>query len=264
MTPGELARVAALGTNGWLSTDHVSWVVNHLNSLKHDIICVCPNIVVNITQTMERHARSFNIDKVKAAFFVINVGMNNDGTTFMGSWSSAGSHWVVVYAEFQPKQLLYCDSSAWKAPQGLVDMVNSYKQHLPGVSTFDQGDLQLAHVPSPRNTGRPHICSIQCRNYPLLTCSDICGVISLIIPSLALLDRPVFDFMIGPRTINTIYLQTPSQYTYFLRRVLMTWFAEEQVKTDLVSPRNFTRVQYIFNHDHTFASQENNSDKKNT
>ena len=104
MTPGELARVAALGTNGWLSTDHVSWVVNHLNSLKHDIICLFPNILVNITRTMEKHARSFNIGKVKGALFVINVGKNSDGTTFMGSWTRAGSHWVVVYAAFRPKQ----------------------------------------------------------------------------------------------------------------------------------------------------------------
>lgn len=43
-TPDELAHVS---DDGWLSTDHVSWVVNFFNSLKRDVICICPNTVVN-------------------------------------------------------------------------------------------------------------------------------------------------------------------------------------------------------------------------
>jgi len=172
MTPDELARLSALRVDGWLSTDHVSWVVYYLNNLKRDVICICPNTVVDPAREMQRHGRKSNLDKLNSI----------------------------------------------------------------------QGNS-------------PHVCSTQCRNYPVQTCSDVCGVISLIVASLSVLDRPVFEFMIGARASNTIYLQVPSEYNCYLRRVLMTWFVEEKVITELVSPRNFTtNIQFLFNHDHTFAS----------
>jgi len=252
MTPDELARLSALRVDGWLSTDHVSWVVYYLNNLKRDVICICPNTVVDPAREMQRHGRKSNLDKLNSILFVINVGKQSDDTTFVGSWQKAGSHWIVVNADFRSKKVLYCDSSAWSAPPNIIELVNSYIQHIPTAAKFIQRDLQLAHVSSPyqiKQGNSPHVCSTQCRNYPVQTCSDVCGVISLIVASLSVLDRPVFEFMIGARA------QVPSEYNCYLRRVLMTWFVEEKVITELVSPRNFTtNIQFLFNHDHTFAS----------
>ena len=79
-----------------------------------------------------------------------------------------------------------------------------------------------------------HMCDWRCRNYPLQTCSDVCGVIVLIIAALAALDRPLFQFLIGPSEKSQVYLQRPSQHAYFLRRIIMCWFAESRTEINYV------------------------------
>lgn len=79
-----------------------------------------------------------------------------------------------------------------------------------------------------------HMCDWRCRNYPLQTCSDVCGVIVLIIAALAALDRPLFQFLIGPSEKSQVYLQRPSQHAYFLRRIIMCWFAESRIEINYV------------------------------
>ena len=79
-----------------------------------------------------------------------------------------------------------------------------------------------------------HMCDWRCRNYPLQTCSDVCGVIVLIIAALAALDRPLFQFLIGPSEKSQVYPQRPSQHAYFLRRIIMCWFAESRIEINYV------------------------------
>ena len=80
-----------------------------------------------------------------------------------------------------------------------------------------------------------HMCDWRCRNYPLQTCSDVCGVIVLITAALAALDRPLFQFLIGPSEKSQVYLQCPRQHVYFLRRIIiMCWFAESRIEINYV------------------------------
>ena len=62
---------------------------------------------------------------------------------------------------------------------------------------------------------------------------EVCGVIVLIIAALAALDRPLFQFSIGPSEKSQVYLQRPSQHAYFLRRI-MCWFAESRIEINYV------------------------------
>ena len=58
------------------------------------------------------------------------------------------SHWVLVVVEIRPfKQILYCDTLAWKPPSDIIDVVNSYLSHIPRIGTFDDTHLFLAHHP---------------------------------------------------------------------------------------------------------------------
>ena len=75
-----------------------------------------------------------------------------------------------------------------------------------------------------------HMCDWRCCNYPLRTCSDKCGVIVLINVVLVALDHPLFQFLIGPYKKGQVYLQCPSQHAYYLRRILMRWFAKCRVE----------------------------------
>ena len=140
------------------------------------------------------------------------------------------SHWVLVAVEIRPfKQILYCDTLAWKPPSDIIDVVNSYISHIPRIGKFDDTHLFLAH--HPMATFRfGHTCDWRCLNYPLPTCSDVCEVIVLIIAALAALDRLLFQFLIGPSEKSEVYLQRPSQHAYFLRRIMMCWFAESRIE----------------------------------
>lgn len=47
--------------------------------------------------------------------------------------------------------------------------------------------------------------------------------------------RPtLFQYMIGPFEKGEIYLQKPSQHTYYLGRILMSWFAESRIEINYV------------------------------
>ena len=139
-----------------------------------------------------------------------------------------------MFVEIRPlKQILYCDTLAWKPPSDIIDVVNSYISHIPRIEKYDDTHLFLAHH-SMATSRFGHMCDWRCRNYPLQTCSDVCGVIVLIIAALAALDRPLFQFLIGPSEKSQVYLQRPSQHAYFLRRIIMRWFAESRIEINYV------------------------------
>ena len=81
-----------------------------------------------------------------------------------------------MIVEIRPfKQILYCDTLAWKPPSDIIDVVNSYISHIPRIGKFDDTHLFLAH--HPMATSRfGHMCDWRCCNYPLQTCSEVCGV----------------------------------------------------------------------------------------
>ena len=161
------------------------------------------------------------------------------------------SHWVLVVVEIRPfKQILYCDTLAWKPPSDIIDVVNSYISHIPRIGKFDDTHLFLAH--QPMATSRfGHMCDWRCRNYPLQTCSDVCGVIVLIIAALEAVDRPLFQFFIGPSEKSQVYLQRPSQHAYFLRRIIMHWFAESHIQINYVLLHHDSRDNVRTESDHS-------------
>ena len=163
----------------------------------------------------------------------LNVSKEN-GQTFIGTMNKLGNHWVLVVVEIRPfKRILYCDTLAWKPPSDIIDVVNSYISHIPRIEKYDDTHLFLAHH-SMATSRFGHMCDWRCRNYPLQTCSDVCGVIVLIIAALAVLDQPLFQFLIGPSEKSQVYLQRPNQHAYFLRRIMMCWFAESRIEINYV------------------------------
>ena len=170
-------------------TSHANDLLSQLNTMQQDTMLLCPNAVVNIKNEMARKRKVFNLGTVKRLVLPLNVGKRN-GKTFIGGINNSGNHWVLVVVELRPfKRILYCDTLAWNPPSNIVDVVNSFVNHMPRVGMYDDTHFFLAH--SPMATSRlGHVCDWRCRNYPLqTTCSDICGVIVLINTALATLDR---------------------------------------------------------------------------
>ena len=200
----------------------------------------------------------FNFGTVKRLVLPLNVGQRN-GQTFIGGINDSGDHWVLVVVELRLfKRILYCDTLAGKPPSNIIDVVNSYTSHIPRVGMYDEKHLFLAH--DPMATSRlGHVCDWRCRNYPLQTCSDICGVIVLITAAVAALDRTLFQYLIGPFERGEIYLQRPSQHAYYLRRILMSWFAESRIEINYVLLHPGWRDDIPTKSDHTFCLRRDTS-----
>ena len=147
LSPAELACPASFGSRGWVSTDHLSWVIGALNRAQEDALVICPDMVVDIGQEMKRQAHNFSFGSLQRMVFVLNVGRNKEGV-FAGNFRNPGRHWVLVVAELgRPwKKIIYCDSLAWEAPRNLLKLVNSYTTHM-SIGTFTRKDVLLAHNP---------------------------------------------------------------------------------------------------------------------
>lgn len=179
MTADELARLAASGTQGWVSTDHVTWVLKQLNDMQNDTMLLCPNVVVNIHNEMTRKAKLFNLGTLKRLVFALNVGQR-DGKTFIGGPQNGGNHWVLVDVELRPfMKIIYCDTLAWQPPPDIIDVVNDFVRYIPQVGMYKKSHLVLAHSPGATNW-QGQEGAWRCRNYSLQSCTDICGVITLV------------------------------------------------------------------------------------
>ena len=118
----------------------------------------------------------------------------------------------------------------------------------------------LAHSPSATNW-QGHECDWRCRNYSLQSCTDICGVITLVNAAVVALYSPLFQWLTGPVIRESIFLQRPTQYWLYLRRVLMSWFAESRIEIDYALPPVGWSGKNPEKSDHTFCSRPNNATK---
>ena len=203
--------------------------------MQNDTMLLCPNVVVNIHNEMTRKAKLFNLGTLKRLVFVLNVGQR-DGKTFIGGPQNGGDHWVLVDVELRPfMKIIYCDTLAWQPPPDIIDVVNDFVRYIPQVGMYKKSHLVLAHSPGATNW-QGHECDWRCRNYSLQSCSDICGVITLVNAAVVTLYTPLFQWLTGPLIRESIFLQRPTQYWLYLRRVLMSWFAEDRIEIDYVLP----------------------------
>lgn len=124
--------------------------------------------------------------------------------------------------------------------------------------------MSIVHSPA-ASTNLSHQCDWRCRNYPLQTCSDICGVIVLISAALVTSDKPLFQYLLGPQEKEVTYLKLPTQHSYYLRRVLMSWFAEGSIDIDYVRLQPNWHDYFPSRNDHSFCLRPDtavNSNKK--
>lgn len=128
----------------------------------------------------------------------MNYGKRNR-KTFIAGVNNAANHWVLVVVKLRPfKRINYCDTLAWDPPSNIHDLVNSYADHIPRVGGYGDNHLSTAHSPAALiNLGNQ--CDWRCRNYLLQACSDTCTVTMLISAALGTLDKPLFQYLIGPQ-----------------------------------------------------------------
>lgn len=92
------------------------------------------------------------------------------------------------------------------------------------------------HDPSSTASGA-HCCSGTCANfYPLQTCGSICGVVVMVMAAIAC-HNPVYFSYLSTRhnqDFPSVFLQTPSRFSKYLRLVIASWIAENSVNTSYI------------------------------
>ena len=135
--------------------------------MQQDTLVLCPNAVVNVANEMSRKSKLFNFGTLKQLALLVNVGQRN-GQTFIGGIRNSGNHWVLVIVELRPfKRVIYCDTLAWDPPVNILEVVNSFTNHIPCVGSYDSSTFCTAHSPLATSRRLDHVCDWRCRNYPL-------------------------------------------------------------------------------------------------
>lgn len=203
----------------------------------------------------QKHARCFvfdpqlrpeSVDKllpmatrqtVQTIILIMCVGRQEDGTVFFGSNQCQGDHWSLCVIDARDGLVRYCDTLGWPAPNDLAICVINYSRSL-GLVHVKQLKITLAHTANKEQ----HSCCDGCTNYPLQTCSDICGVVVMVCTAIAALDKKFFNLLMQPlESSMDLYLIDPTEYSTYLRYVLMSWLASSSIDMTKISLRpNFS------------------------
>jgi len=229
MVPGELARLCC---KRYLSGDHVHWIIDKLNMQQNKVLCIYLNRVIDI----ERFANKKKREQTVLAF-VINIGRNIDGSTYLGSDEKPGCHWVNCTYDSQTNIASHNDSLGWKSPTRLIVLIESFKKvFFPAIS--DPCELKSSHNSDRTDNFGSHYCHNTCSIYPLQTCNNICGVVALITAAIASLEEELYINLVEKQRDKgkILFLSTPSKYNKYLRCVIISWMSEDHIDVSYVIP----------------------------
>ena len=131
--------------------------------------------------------------KPTSLFFALNVGKDSSGNVFIASGYRSGCHWTMCHVDREKKKIVYGDSLAWSVPVDLLPRLEQFIEHIYGECLSDYSVFEC-HTSSNVSTEREHKCGFSCASqYPLQTCSDICGVVVLIMAVYACTARSFFS-----------------------------------------------------------------------
>ena len=186
--------------------------------------------------------------KPTSLFFALNVGKDSSGNVFIASGYRSGCHWTMCHVDREKKKIVYGDSLAWSVPVALLPRLEQFIEHIYGECLSDYSVFEC-HTSSNVFTEREHKCGFSCASqYPLQTCSNICGVVVLIMAVYACTARSFFSHIttsgqsqaVSP---SNVFISAPTRYAKYLRRVIMGWIGEKSINPEHVVPSSFLRPE---------------------
>ena len=248
MVSEQLAKVCC---DHALSFPLIQWFLSRLNHMQPDVFCLCPQLEDETQQALcdllEDGKR-----KPTSLVFILNVRRSEDGVTIRDESHSA-THFTLCYVNTLTNTVLYADSLGWHIPKELQETVTFYYQCIYEHNMPDF-DVMYCHKPSSLSDENVHKCCRQCVTYyPLQTCQAICGVVVIIVTSIACLDNNLFLFLTTHQRYSNYsfisFLHDPTEYSKYLRYVLATWLGDQRIDMDYVTPKNFRKYQLIASFD---------------
>ena len=223
---GELSKLCC---TRWLSSDHICWMMETLNKAQRETYCIYMNYIGNVERFVSRRIVPLQ-PKPSKYFLFIMLGMvtvqyiweviQNQGTT--------GQSATLI----PRKIIMYGDSIAWQRPEILLDKIAQFVHEIKNESIVSYSFVYMHDSLSMGSSG--HHCGLKCIHlYLLQRCSNICGVVALIISAIACLAPSFFDELIdrrvGQQRRRPSFLEDSTMYSKYLPYVPMSWFADKRV-----------------------------------
>ncbi|KAJ8019505.1 hypothetical protein HOLleu_41131 [Holothuria leucospilota] len=231
MTPDEMAHLCGEGDGGWLLSSHMVHLLHKMTQSQRHTLCFCLNATNASTRMAQLQKENPGFKDIHQLVFVINVGKQGDSTVYIGSDDHPGKHWTLAVVTLSSWDVVYCDSMAWGVPDDILPRLEEYTSYFD--VRLSMSSFKVCHIPTP--SGQNHICQSGCTNYPLQTCSNVCGVVALVCAAIATFDLSLFDFLCKPQSTEDFYLRNPTAYDKYLRCVLISWFMTGKIDIHNVS-----------------------------
>ena len=103
-------EIACLCGRRYLSDEHMSWVIQNLNSMQPDVLCIYGNFVADIEAFCKRHVES---GQYKKLLFIFNVGYTEtieQNDTFIAENGLTGCHFSICVYDNELNRAIYGDS----------------------------------------------------------------------------------------------------------------------------------------------------------
>ena len=231
--PEELARLCG---RRYLSDEHVSWVIQKLNSMQSDILCIYGNFVTDIERFCERQVES---GQYKKLLFIFNVGYTKttgQNSTFIAENGLTGCHFSICVYDKELKTAIYGDSLGWPAPGKLIQKIYHYVKEFFGEP--ENILLRECHN-SNSNRQESHVCKNDCCVvYPLQKDGDICGIVCIVVASIVCLAPRFWKYILITKPLDRKgnpcqYLHEPTKFHRYLRTIV-TWFSNENIDIEMI------------------------------
>ena len=185
--------------------------------------------------------------KPRKLCFAINVCKNETGQTFIGCDFQSGNHWNLCHVDTTTKKIVYGDSLGWAIPANLLNKLDRYIKAINVNLNVTEFTVSTTHNPNSKSPIRGwHKCNHTCaKNYPLQTCSNICGIVVMVMAALACYHKELFQNMTAmhppAKVFPRIFLSNPSRFGKYLRMVIGSWITNNSVNVLHVLPQFWHR-----------------------
>ena len=169
---------------------------------------------------------------LRQIYVAINVGCSHDSKYYVADGKREGCHWALLFVDLERCQSYYGDSLGWPLPTNLEEVVKPNIKEIEKVLHADLwnsvGNITALH----KTTEQKHRCS-SCDFYPLQTCSNVCGVVTMAMAAV-LSDCQQYWPRLSTSHGQHEWLLYPSEYSDQLRIMIMDWLMKEKVDIGII------------------------------
>ena len=219
--------IASIAGSRWVNFGILSGIVKMLNSTESCVFMLNDAMLLN-KQELQKVIENVK-GNPKAVIFISNVGKSKE--VFLSSPSKKGCHWTLTYVDLVRNQWYYCDTLGWNAPSDLKKEIQKIVETFYREKDVPRKPFQgftFCHIPSKTSS---HVCSSRCLpNFPLQTCGNVCGIITIVLAAIAA-KAPVLwkQVLLSREGTLAAWLREPSLNSDRLRATTASWLVKAMV-----------------------------------